>query len=395
MTTPFPFVAGQVLTAAQLNDIQNLPITDKTASYTLIAGDVTKRTIMNNASATTITVNNSIFTVGDVIQVANKGAGTCTITAGAGVTINTSGNLGLAQYGGGYLLALSASTFTFFNLGGGSPTVPSAVSYLVVAGGGGGGNTDASVFIGGGGGAGGLRSTVTATGGGGTLETAFAATSGVTYTITIGAGGASNTAGVDSSVAGTGLTTITSVGGGRGAGTNAASIGGSGGGGNQNGATGAAGTANQGRAGGSYSAGPPATGPGGGGGADVAGANGTATNNGGAGGAGVAVAITGSSVTYGGGGGGAGTTAGAGGAGGGGAGSTAGIANAGTANLGGGGGGSRNTTATAGAAGGKGVVILRTPNTNIAASITGGTFTSNATHYIYTFNDSGTIKWGN
>jgi hypothetical protein len=119
MTTPFPFVAGQVLTAAQLNDIQNLPISDKTASYTLLVGDVTKRTIMNSASATTITVDDSIFTVGDVIQVANKGAGTCTITAGAGVTINTSGSLALAQYGGGYLLCLSASTFTFFNLGGG------------------------------------------------------------------------------------------------------------------------------------------------------------------------------------------------------------------------------------------------------------------------------------
>lgn len=115
MTTPFPFVASTVLTAQQLNDIQNLPISDKTASYTLIAGDETKRTMMNNASATTITVNNSIFTVGDVIQVANKGAGTCTITAGAGVTINTSGSLALAQYGGGYLLALSASTFTFLN----------------------------------------------------------------------------------------------------------------------------------------------------------------------------------------------------------------------------------------------------------------------------------------
>jgi hypothetical protein len=56
MTTPFPFVAGQVLTAAQLNDIQNLPISDKTASYTLLVGDVTKRTIMNAAGATTITV---------------------------------------------------------------------------------------------------------------------------------------------------------------------------------------------------------------------------------------------------------------------------------------------------------------------------------------------------
>ncbi len=120
MTTPFPFVSGAVLTAQQLNDIQNLPISDKTASYVLVAGDETKRTIMNSASGTTITVNNSIFTTGDVIQVANKGAGTCTVTAGAGVTINTSGSLALAQYGGGYLLALSASTFTFFNLGGGS-----------------------------------------------------------------------------------------------------------------------------------------------------------------------------------------------------------------------------------------------------------------------------------
>jgi hypothetical protein len=76
MTTPFPFVAGQVLTAAQLNDIQNLPISDKTASYTLLATDVFKRTIMNAAGATTITVDDAIFTVGDVIQVANKGAGT-------------------------------------------------------------------------------------------------------------------------------------------------------------------------------------------------------------------------------------------------------------------------------------------------------------------------------
>jgi len=120
MTTPYPFVAGAVLTAQQLNDIQNLPISDKTTSYTLAVADAYKRTMMNSASATTITVNNSIFTVGDVIQVANKGAGTCTITAGAGVTINTSGSLALAQYGGGYLLCLSASTFTFFNLGGGA-----------------------------------------------------------------------------------------------------------------------------------------------------------------------------------------------------------------------------------------------------------------------------------
>jgi hypothetical protein len=67
---------------------------------------------------------------------------------------------------------------------------------------------------------------------------------------------------------------------------------------------------------------------------------------------------------------------------------------AGSANLGGGGGGGRSDGAqTNSGSGGKGVVILRTPNTNIAATVTGGTLTTNATHYIYTFNDSGTIRW--
>jgi hypothetical protein len=31
MSTPFPFVSGAVLQAQQLNNIQNLPISDKTA----------------------------------------------------------------------------------------------------------------------------------------------------------------------------------------------------------------------------------------------------------------------------------------------------------------------------------------------------------------------------
>jgi hypothetical protein len=113
MTTPFPFVSGATLTAQQLNDIQNLPISDKTVSYVLIAGDETKRTIMNAAGATTITVNNSLFTVGDVIQLANKGAGTCTVTAGAGVTITSASALTLLTGGTGYLVCLSASTFLF------------------------------------------------------------------------------------------------------------------------------------------------------------------------------------------------------------------------------------------------------------------------------------------
>ena len=118
MATPFPFGSGNTLTAAQMNAITTLPINDQTASYTAVVGDVGKRIVMNVATANTVTINNSVFAVGDTIFIANKGAGVTTVTAGAGVTINTSGSLALAQHGGGTLVALSASVFTFFSSGG-------------------------------------------------------------------------------------------------------------------------------------------------------------------------------------------------------------------------------------------------------------------------------------
>jgi len=120
MTTPFPFTAGQVLTAAQMNNISTLVINDKTDSYTLVIGDLGERVIMNKATATTITVPNSVFAAGDMVFIANKGAGTCTITAGAGTTVSTGGSLALTQYAGGTLLALSASSFVFFASNGAS-----------------------------------------------------------------------------------------------------------------------------------------------------------------------------------------------------------------------------------------------------------------------------------
>ena len=335
MTTPFPFVASQVLTAQQLNDIQNLPISDKTASYTLIAGDETKRTMMNNASATTITVNNSIFTVGDVIQVANKGAGTCTITAGAGVTINTSGSLALAQYGGGYLVAISASSFVFFNLGGGS-------AYGTATGG-----SSSSITVGGinytlltftstgtltvtkagffdyllvGAGSGCLYCGATFPNGGGG---AGAITSGSVYlsantTITIGAGGSFTTAdatlssGGDTSIDGTapiaisasGSKTFTQQG-------LPAVFQGSGSGASRDNTVIAV-TSKQGFNGGDSGIGSPRPGGGGGGSAAVGGAGNTGANTGGAGGAGTDVSnfIGGSALFKASGGGGAATTAG-------------------------------------------------------------------------------------
>lgn len=131
---------------------------------------------------------------------------------------------------------------------------PVDVEYIVVAGGGGGGP-----IWGGGGGAGGAK-TGSITG----VE------SGDTFIADIGAGGASYTNGNTSSLAGSTITTIDCVGGGRGGrrtgGSTTGADGGSGGGGCYSGGTGGAGTSGQGYGG---AAGPvwPQYGGGGGGGA--------------------------------------------------------------------------------------------------------------------------------
>jgi hypothetical protein len=113
MATPFPFTAGQVLTAAQMNAITELVINDKSASHTLTAADAGDYVVMNSASATTITVNTSVFTTGQVVYIVNKGTASTVITAGAGVTVSTSGSLTVPANGSGRLLALSASAFIF------------------------------------------------------------------------------------------------------------------------------------------------------------------------------------------------------------------------------------------------------------------------------------------
>jgi hypothetical protein len=260
-----------------------------------------------------------------------------------------------------------SSTFT--------PSTNLSCDYLVVAGGGGGGPQ-----VGGAGGAGGLRAAA---------STSFS--TGVSYTITVGAGGAGagaygsyGNSGGTSSISGTGFSTYSVTGGGgggyHGATATAGQSGGSGGspgGGNSNTAI-SAGSGNA----GSYS---PVEGyaggtslqngtyyTGGGGGAGGAGGN-ASSGTAGVGGVGtdtynsinfsswLAATNTGSNYKLAGGGGGcsnSGSVGGAGGAGGGGNGSgpsDAGLT-AGTTNTGGGGGASRDGT---GAAGGSGLVIIR------------------------------------
>ena len=110
------FTALQVLTAAQMTALQgngyNQTVSAKTASYVLVASDVGTKITMSSASATTITVNTSLFAAGDTLTILNVGAGVCTVTANT-ATVSTTGTLALAQYAGGTLYFTSAGVSVF------------------------------------------------------------------------------------------------------------------------------------------------------------------------------------------------------------------------------------------------------------------------------------------
>jgi hypothetical protein len=264
------------------------------------------------------------------------------------------------------------------------PGPPTTVEYLVVGGGGGGGTGHEG---GGGGGAGGYRTSAS-----------FSISTGIAYTVTVGAGAAINASGSNSV-----FHTITSAGGGKGAlcdvSTPASIIGGSGGSGggggwlSGSGGSGAGGAGNtpattpsQGNNGGSgnhvsgvYLA------SGGGGGAGAVGGS-VSSGAGGAGGAGLSSSITGASIFYAGGGGG-GSGVGPGGTGGGGSGRSPGVNN-----TGGGGGGA--------ASGGSGVVIIAysAAKTSLVSIGAGLVYTIDTTtragFKVYKFTGgTGTITW--
>lgn len=277
---------------------------------------------------------------------------------------------------------------TFTSSGTLSPITPITASYLVVAGGGAGGGVASTNYYGGGGG-----------GAGGLLSGSTTLYSGASYVVTVGAGAAGSATntrasnGSDSSLSGTGLTTLTSTGGGSGGtqSTNTGASGGSGGGG-QNSSAGGSGTSGQGYAGGTAVSG----GAGGGGGSSAVGSNGTSSNSG-AGGNGTASSITGSSVTYAGGGGGGGykgapaINGGSGGTGGGGTGapSTGGAGGSGTPNSGSGGGGACWFSAdVAGGSGGSGIVIISYAGSQ---QFNGGLVTSSGGNTIHTFTSTGAL----
>ena len=290
-------------------------------------------------------------------------------------------------------------------LGGGTDTVSATATadYLILAGGGGGGG-----LIAGGGGSGGYRASwgTGADGSGGNsgglsaLETALSLNSGTSYSITVGQGGEGGVGwggvqnqayfaghtGRSTSISGSDITTVTTVGGGGGRGYNytggSLHNGGSGGGG-ANAQSGGTGTSGQGFDGGSVTVDV----GGGGGGAAAAGQGSTSAASAGDGGDGLASAITGVSITRAGGGGGgirqsSGTDNGIGGDGGGGDGGVVGFnstpplsygtvtsdrATHGRSKYGGGGGGagynSTGSSLVIGGSGGSGIAIFRLPST--------------------------------
>lgn len=110
MTTPFPFVSGAVLSAANLNSITELPTRTLTGSGAAVAADSYSRVILDGTSIT-YTINTSTFTAGQVIEVYNANSTAATIAAGAGVTLNGASGFTLAQYQTGQLYAVSATSF--------------------------------------------------------------------------------------------------------------------------------------------------------------------------------------------------------------------------------------------------------------------------------------------
>jgi hypothetical protein len=324
------------------------PITNTTDNPILVTG------LTNGVSYTfSLVANNAIGSSPAAVVVASPIEFISALATGG--TVTTYGSYKIHTFTG-------TGSFVFTTLDS-SVASTITVDYVVVAGGGGAGNR-------GGGGAGGY---LTGTLSGWTKDTS--------YTVTVGAGGVGYANGVNSSISGTGITTKTAIGGGKGAVNGPGGYsgsGGSGGGGAQSGYSvtgGNVGTTGQGNAGGTANS----SGSGGGGGAG--GVGGTAYLNtsvspnvrtAGNGGVGVVNPIVGSATgeLYNGGyylaGGGGGAissnvdyakVSGSGGLGGGGAGGVDTTTNGtqGTDNTGGGGGGSFTT----GGNGGSGVIILK------------------------------------
>jgi hypothetical protein len=118
---------GQVLSKASGTDLDfawiaqddtTLALNAQTGTtYTLAAGDAVNTLVqLNNASAITVTCPPSVFSIGDQINVYQRGAGQVTFAQGSGVTIRSTGATSTApnlraQYSAATVICIGVSEF--------------------------------------------------------------------------------------------------------------------------------------------------------------------------------------------------------------------------------------------------------------------------------------------
>jgi hypothetical protein len=105
-------VTSTMLATAAISSIRQMPQSLKAASYVLLASDHGKHISTDSG----ITVNASVFTIGDRVTIFNSSSGNITITQGTSATLHlvgtaTTGNRTLAQKGVAEILCVANDTF--------------------------------------------------------------------------------------------------------------------------------------------------------------------------------------------------------------------------------------------------------------------------------------------
>jgi hypothetical protein len=110
--------SGSVTLSLDATAASTLTLNAQTGTtYTLVAGDAaTKLVELNNASAITLTVPSSVFSIGQQINVYQRGAGQVTFAQGSGVTIRSTGATSTApklrvQYSAATVICIGVSEF--------------------------------------------------------------------------------------------------------------------------------------------------------------------------------------------------------------------------------------------------------------------------------------------
>jgi hypothetical protein len=115
-------VAGKIYAGDYIFDsignLRTVPQNSQTTSYVLVAGDVGKHV----STTSGVTVNTSVFSVGDVVSIYNNSGSSITITQGSSVTLrlagtSTTGNRTLALRGLATLLCVAAGEFVLSGSG--------------------------------------------------------------------------------------------------------------------------------------------------------------------------------------------------------------------------------------------------------------------------------------